>query len=82
MVEFWDLHSLPHILGTPTKGQLISKCLFCIFNSPKKRTKQFNFSTISDAVREWAGWALAHLEFGRSINPIPTKRGRLCPLHY
>ena len=21
------------------KGQLISKCLFCIFNSPKKRTK-------------------------------------------
>ena len=25
--------------GTYTKGQLISKCLFGIFNSPKKRTK-------------------------------------------
>ena len=28
-----------------TKGQLISKCLFGIFNSPKKRTKKFNFTT-------------------------------------
>ena len=27
------------------KGQLISKCLFGIFNSPKKRTKKFNFTT-------------------------------------
>ena len=25
------------------KGQLISKCLFGIFNSPKKRTKKFEF---------------------------------------
>ena len=30
----------------PFKGQLISKCLFGIFNSPKKRTKKFNFTTM------------------------------------
>ena len=28
------------------KGQLISKSLFCIFNSPKKRTKKFYFTTM------------------------------------
>ena len=28
------------------KGQLISKCLFGVFNSPKKRTKKFDFTTI------------------------------------
>ena len=28
------------------KGPLISKCLFGIFNSPKKRTKKFDFTTI------------------------------------
>ena len=28
------------------KGQLISKCLFGIFNSPKKQTKKFNFTTM------------------------------------
>ena len=27
-----------------TKGQLISKCLFGTFNSPKKRTKKFDFT--------------------------------------
>ena len=26
------------------KGQLISKCRFGIFNSPKKRTKKFDFA--------------------------------------
>ena len=29
-----------------SKGQLISKCLFGIFNSPKKRTKKFDFTTM------------------------------------
>jgi hypothetical protein len=29
---------------TPAKSQLISKCLFGIFNSPKKRTKKFDFT--------------------------------------
>ena len=28
------------------KGQLVSKCLFGIFNSPKKRTKKFDFTTM------------------------------------
>ena len=28
------------------KGQLISKCLFGIFNSAKKRTENFDFTTM------------------------------------
>ena len=28
------------------KGQLISKCLFGVFNSPKKQTKKFDFTTM------------------------------------
>ena len=32
------------------KGQLISKCLFGIFNSPKKRTKIFDFTTMATQV--------------------------------
>jgi hypothetical protein len=28
---------------------------------------------VSDAASRWAGWALAHLEFGRSVNPVPTR---------
>ena len=35
-----------------------------------------------DAARGWAGWALADPEFGSSVNPIPTRGGRLCPPHY
>jgi hypothetical protein len=27
----------------------------------------------SDAASRWAGWALAHLAFGSSVNPIPTR---------
>ena len=27
----------------------------------------------SDAASGWAGWALAHLEFGSSVNPITIK---------
>ena len=27
----------------------------------------------SDAACGWAGWALAHLEFGNSVNPITTR---------
>ena len=30
---------------------------------------------ICDAASGWAGWTLAHLEFGSSINPIPTRWG-------
>ena len=27
----------------------------------------------SNAVSRWAGWVLAHPEFGSSVNPIPTR---------
>ena len=27
----------------------------------------------NDAASGWAGWALAHLEFGGSVNPITTR---------
>ena len=27
----------------------------------------------SDAASVWAGWALAHLDFGSSVNPITTR---------
>ena len=27
----------------------------------------------SDAANRWAGWALAHPEFGSSVNPITTR---------
>ena len=32
----------------------------------------------SDAASGWAGWALAHPEFGSSVNPITTK-GQIMP---
>ena len=43
------------------KGQLISKCLFGIFNFPKKRTKKFNFTTMVPQVELfsfvfWENW--------------------------
>ena len=34
------------------KGQLILKCLFGIFNSPKKWTKRFNFTTMVPEVEK------------------------------
>ena len=36
----------------------------------------------SDAVSEWSRWALAHPEFGVSVNSIPTREDRLCPPYY
>jgi hypothetical protein len=33
------------------KGQLISKCLFGIFNSPKKRMKEFDFTTMVPQIK-------------------------------
>ena len=35
-----------HHTKNQAKGQFISKCLFGIFNSPKKRMKKFNFTTM------------------------------------
>ena len=48
-------------LSNHTKGQLISKCLFGIFNSPKKQTKKFNFTTMVPQVELfsfffWENW--------------------------
>ena len=34
-----------NVVANP-KGQLISECLFDIFNSPKKRTNKFDFTTM------------------------------------
>ena len=44
-----------------SKGQLISKCLFGIFHSPKKRTKKFDFTTMVPQVELfsfvfWENW--------------------------
>ena len=38
-----------------TKGQLISKCLFCVFNSPKKRTKTRYHSSKVEFFRSFLG---------------------------
>ena len=43
------------------KGQLISKCLFGILNSPKKRTKKFKITTVVPQVELfpfvfWKNW--------------------------
>ena len=35
---------------------------------------------LSDAASGWAGWVLAHPEFGSSVNPITT-RGADCAHH-
>jgi hypothetical protein len=35
----------------PFKGQLISKCIFGILNSPKKRRKKLNFTTMVPQVK-------------------------------
>ena len=45
---FWKkLNAIADIMH---KGQLISKCLFGIFNSPKKRTNKFDFTTMKPQV--------------------------------
>ena len=42
------------------KGQLISKCLFGIFNSPKKRTKKFEFTNMVPQVELFLGELKTH----------------------
>ena len=56
-----------------------SATLFELF---MKQFYEFNNFLFSDATSRWAGWALAHLEFGSLVNPITTRGGRLCPTHY
>ena len=35
--------------------------------------EQYQTFVYSAAASGWAGWALAHPEFGRSVNPITTR---------
>ena len=44
----------------------------------KARFKRLNDAVVSGG----AGDALAPPEYGSSVNPIPTRDGRLCPPHY
>ena len=40
----------------------------------KRDTRWYaTLATVSDAASGWAGWALAHPEFGSSVNPITTR---------
>ena len=45
-----------------------------------KLRKSNGLCQTSAAASGWAGWALAHLEFGSSVNPITT-RGADCAHH-
>ena len=63
----------------------------CLFDFEKKNPTKIHFSpnkfgsfhtsmhfspiNIRDVVSRWAGWALAHPEFGISVEPIPTMGG-------
>ena len=40
----WAFFVSENVQKMATKGQLILKCLVGIFNSPKKRTKKFDFT--------------------------------------
>ena len=40
---------------------------------PKQNKKSANLYLCSAATSGWAGWALAHPEFGSSVNPITTR---------
>ena len=42
----WAFFVSENVQKMATKGQLILKCLFGIFNSPKKRAKKFDFATM------------------------------------
>ena len=41
-----------------------------------------SFRKYRDVVLGGAGGAMAHPDFSRSVNPISTRRGRLCPTLY
>ena len=44
-----------------------------------KKERGYLLFTIRPVVPEGAGLAMAPPDFGRSVNPISTKGGRLCP---
>ena len=41
--------------------------------SPGYKVGKKDDNPFSDAPNGWAGWALAHPEFGSSVNPITTR---------
>ena len=43
---------------------------------------KYAYNSVRAVVSGGAGGTLAPPEFGSSVNPIPTKGGRLCPPHY
>ena len=61
---FFSLNLPPNLVPffyVSFKGQLISKCLSCIFNSPKKQMKKFNFTTMVPQIELfsfvfWENW--------------------------
>ena len=57
-------------------------CCFLQAGALEKNQNKYSLSHISAAASGWAGWALAHPEFGSLVNPITTKGERLCPPHY
>ena len=50
IAKWWGSFKTYTAIQTSSKGQLISKGLFGIFNSPKKLTKKINFTTMVSQV--------------------------------
>ena len=53
-----------------TKGQLISKCLFVIFNSSKKQTKNFAFTTMVPQVISNLNYGLPLFKVNLRVNLV------------
>ena len=88
--EHWVLQILSRLTAS-YPNSLISCGQLLIFRDwqwayEKEKWKNFydrNYDTQFRAVvSRGAGSALAPPEFGISVNPIPTRGGRLCPPHY
>ena len=49
-------------------------------NSRKTKENSVNIAHNRDVGDGWAGWVIIQSGCGRSVNPISTRGGRLCPL--
>ena len=61
-VVFYVFIGQKNFLSSLCKGQLISKCLFGVFNSPKKQTNKFDFTTVVPQIELflfvlWENWS-------------------------
>jgi hypothetical protein len=59
----------------------------CVWNFSKKEFDKSTSAVIQGlhgrpVVPVCAGCAMAHPDFGRSVNPIPTRGDRFCPPNY